>query len=244
VGAVTALTGQVVLGTATPSIHASGRDRDADVAVIRGALDVGIRVFDTARAYAPVGDPGYGERLVADAVGGEPDVLIGTKGGHWRTGADSWAVDNSPARLRADVETSLRELRMPALDLFFIHRVDDFAVPLEESVGALAELRDSGLVVRVGLSNATAAQLERAAAITRIDAVQNAAASDDTLAVCERLGIANILYSPLAGASGEPRQRLRALLDASPRRSVVTGAGRPESIADSAAALRPAEEDS
>lgn len=232
-----------MLGTATPSIHAAGRDRDADVAAIRGALDVGIRVFDTARAYAPVGDPGYGERLVADAVGGESGVLIGTKGGHWRTGPSTWVVDNSPARLRADVETSLRELRVDVLDLFFLHRFDDEAVPLEESVGALAELRVSGLVERVGLSNVTAHQLERATAITTIDAVQNAAATDDTLAVCERLGIANILYSPLAGVTDPPRDRLRALLAASPVRSVVTGATRPASIADSAAALTP-EEDS
>lgn len=226
-----------MLGTATPSIHAAGRDRDADVAAIRGALDVGIRVFDTARAYAPVGDPGYGERLVADAVSGEPGVLIGTKGGHWRLGPSTWTVDNSPARLRADVETSLRELRVDVLDLFYIHRFDDLTVPLEESVVALASLRDSGLVARIGLSNATAAQLERAAAIAPIDAVQNAAARDDTLAVCERLGIANVLYSPLAGVSGPPRERLRELLTASPVRSIVTGATRPESIADSAAAL-------
>jgi aryl-alcohol dehydrogenase-like predicted oxidoreductase len=195
-------------------------------------------VFDTARAYAPFGDPGYAERLLADALAGEPDLLVMTKGGHWRDGAQSWAVDNSPARLRADVETSLRELRTERLDLFFVHRVDDTTVPLEESVGALAELRDAGLIARVGLSNVAPDQLARAAALTPIGAVQNAAATDETLAICERLGIANILYSPLAGTSlRTPRARLAALLAASPVRSVVTGATRPESIADSAAAV-------
>ena len=198
---------RVALGTATMSLE-SGRDRGTDIATIRTAADAGIRLFDAARVYAPVGDPLYSEQLLAEALAGRDDVMIGTKGGHFRTAA-GYPVDNRPERLRSDVQLSLGALGVDAIDLFYLHRADDTTVPLEESVEALAALRDEGALVRIGLSNVTAEQLDTARGITTIDAVQNPyslarewgaigrEASVGALRRCEHLGIPFFGYSPL-----------------------------------------------
>src|SRR4051794_38035276 len=117
------LTGQVALGGATFSL-VPGFPEETAVAVIRAAVDAGVRVFDTARAYAPDGDPAHNEALFAKGLAGRGDVLIGTKGGHWRSGPREWDVDNSPARLRRDVDDSLRALGVDRLGLFYVHRAD------------------------------------------------------------------------------------------------------------------------
>ena len=261
------LTGQVALGTGAFSIE-GGRDRDADIKTLRAAADAGIRIFDAARAYAPVDDPLFSERLLAEALAGR-DVVIGTKGGHFRASPTQWAVDNSAERLRRDVDNSLRGLGVEIIDLYYIHRVDDLTVPVEEGVAALADLRAVGKIVRIGLSNATAEQIDRAVAITKIAAVQNrfSPASDwnpltraaglAALARCEELGIAHFGYSPLRGdrgvklaehfprlsvvaaARGVSLERLvlAGQLGRSPALSLVSGATRPETVVDAAAAM-------
>jgi pyridoxine 4-dehydrogenase len=249
---VTGLVGRVALGVAGLSF--APRDRSADLATIRAGIDAGTAILDTARAYAHVDATLYGEELAAEAARGT-NVIVGTKGGHSRTGATSWDVDISERRIRSDFETSLRVFGGDYLDLYYLHRVDLAEQPLEEGVSALASLRDEGKLARIGLSNVDIAALERASAVARIDAVQNhhsamGCESADVLAWCEANEVPFFAYSPVRSAAAAPRladmanardvslQRLqlRALLASSPVLSVVSGATRPESVLDSLAA--------
>jgi pyridoxine 4-dehydrogenase len=188
------LAGRSALGCAGFSF--SPVPEDDSVAVIRAAYDSGIRVFDTARAYAPVGDATHNERILARALAGRADAIVGTKGGHWRTDSDTFAVDNRPERLRQDVKTSLRALGAERLDLLFLHRADLGDVPIEDSVGGLEELRREGKIARIGVSNVTPDQLRRGAAVAPIAVVQNRLplrsdpGRNTVLSACEELGIA------------------------------------------------------
>ncbi|SFH21887.1 aldo/keto reductase [Streptomyces mirabilis] len=254
------LVGQVALGGVTFSLGPD-RKRSGDIATIRAAADAGIRIFDSARVYAPVDDPQHNERLFAHALKGRSDVLISTQGGHFRTGQETWDVDNSAARLRQDVAASLDALGVERIGLYYLHRADA-PHPIGESVSVLDEMRREGKIQRIGLSNVTAAQLEEAHSITSIDAVQNHhgvahADSSGVLRLCEKLSIPFFAYYPLRRDDGRPysegfprmgalaadrvislaRLLLRALLESSPVMSVVSGASRAESAMDSAAAL-------
>jgi aryl-alcohol dehydrogenase-like predicted oxidoreductase len=247
-----ALVGRVALGVASLSFEP--RDRAADLATIRAGIDAGAAVVDTARAYARVDAPLYGEELAAEAVRGT-SAIVGTKGGHSRTGASTWDADISADRIRADVETSLRVFAGERLDLFYLHRVDLAEQPVEEGVAALAVLRDEGKLARIGVSNVSVAALERAAAVARIDAVQNkhtamGRESAEVVAWCEANDVPFFAYSPLRHPAAAPhltaladargvsvqRLRLRALLASSPVMSVVSGATRRETVLDSLAA--------
>ncbi|RZT16754.1 aryl-alcohol dehydrogenase-like predicted oxidoreductase [Kribbella sp. VKM Ac-2569] len=248
------LVGRVALGVASFSF--APRDRSADLATIRAGIAAGTAILDTARAYAHVDAPLYGEELAAEAARGT-GVIVGTKGGHSRTGESTWDADISPHRIRSDVETSLRVFGRERLDLYYLHRVDLAEQPVEEGVSALAELRDEGKVARVGLSNVSVADLERAAAVARVDAVQNhhsaiGRESLDVLAWCEANEVPFFAYSPLRPSIAAPspqlaalaadrgvslqRLQLRALLASSPVLSVVSGATRPQTVLDSLAA--------
>jgi pyridoxine 4-dehydrogenase len=203
------LSGQVALGGATFSLVPDFPEERA-VEVIRAAADAGVRIFDTARAYAPDGDPTHNEALFAAALAGRDDVLIGTKGGHFRTGPREWDVDNSPARLRQDVDTSLRALGVDRLGLFYVHRADGrerfrggtgAPPPVGEAVAALDRLRQAGTIAGIGLSNVTAAQLDEAVGVAPVAAVQNnltvGTADDAVLRRCQELGIPFFAYAPL-----------------------------------------------
>jgi pyridoxine 4-dehydrogenase len=253
------LVGKVVLGTADLGIQ-PGRDRDADVAMLRAGLDAGATMLDTARAYAHADDPLFGERIAADAAGGREGVLIGTKGAHARVSEDDWDVDISPERIRADVDDSLLALRTDRIDLYYLHRIDlarEAGQPIEVGWPALVELRSQGKVARAGLSNVTVAELETAASIAPVDAVQNrhtaiGGESGDVIAWCEANDVAFFAYSPLripaltqtpalaaaALSRGLSLQRLllRGLLASSPVMSVISGATRIPTVLDSVAA--------
>ena len=251
---MTGLTGRVALGVASFSFEP--RDRSADLATIRAGIAAGAAILDTARAYAQVDAPLYGEELAAEAVQGT-SAIVGTKGGHSRTSATTWDADISARRIRSDVETSLRVFGREQLDLYYLHRVDLAEQPVEEGVAALSSLRDKGNLARIGLSNVSVAALERAAAVARIDAVQNhhsamGRESIDVLAWCEANGVPFFAYSPLRSSAAVPspqltaiadargvslqRLHLRALLASSPVLSVISGATRPETVLDSFAA--------
>jgi pyridoxine 4-dehydrogenase len=259
------LSGTVVLGTATMGLRAAERSRADDLTTIRLAYDLGVRAFDTARVYAPVGDPLYAEMLLSEALYGLDDVLVMTKGGHFRTGDRVFAVDNSPARVRRDVEDSLRALRTEEIDLYLLHRADDEAVPLSESVGELAALRDEGKIDRIGLSNVRLDQLLAALEVAPIAAVQNQysplcadwvpvsrAECEAVVAECEARGITYLAYSPLktdGPAVAELRpdlvnerrspaaSLLAEVLAVSPAVAVISGASRPETVRDALTAL-------
>ena len=133
-------------------------DPEGAKAVLRRAVDLGVNFIDTAYAYGPE----VSEELIAEALHPYPGGLaIATKGGLTRSGPGQWERDGRPEHLREVCEGSLRRLRVERIDLYQLHAVDP-KVPLEESVGALAELRDEGKIARVGVSNVDLGQLERA----------------------------------------------------------------------------------
>jgi pyridoxine 4-dehydrogenase len=241
------------LGTA-PIAFAGGTPATA-AATVHAALDAGVGLIDTALAYTRPGVESYAEQVVASALRAAPGArpLVATKGGHWRDG-DRFPVDGRPATLRAHCETSLRTLGVERVDLYFLHHVDP-AVPLTDSVGALAQLRQEGKVAAIGLSNVTVAQLDEARAAAPVAAVQNRLSYADpaglaTARACARRGVAYLAYSPLATPPGPALAAARAVAarhGASVQRVLLAwlraqapgivplvGASRPASIRDSA----------
>lgn len=179
------------------------------VAVVHAALDAGATLIDTADAYArDESEFGHNEELVARALagyGGDTSaVLVATKGGHTRRGTD-WELDGSPAYLRRACEDSLRRLGGDAIGLYQFHRPDP-ATPWDESMGALRQLADDGLVRMVGISNADIAQIDVARSIVgdALVSVQNQFSpgwrhSADELAHCAGHGLAFLPWSPFGG---------------------------------------------
>ena len=125
------------------------KDRDAAIAVLRRAVELGVNFIDTADSYGPE----VSEELIAEALHPYPGgLVIATKGGLTRSGPSQWERDGRPEHLREACEGSLRRLRVERIDVYQLHAVDP-EVPLEESVGTLSELRDEGKVGHVGVSN-------------------------------------------------------------------------------------------
>ena len=186
-------------------------DEDDAVAVVHAALDAGVTLVDTADAYSrDEAEFGHNESLVARALasyGGDPSsVLVATKGGHTRRGTD-WELDGSPAYLRRACEASLRRLGVEAIGLYQFHRPDP-ATPWEESMGALRELADDGLVRMVGISNADVGQIDAARSIVgdALVSVQNQfspgyRSSAGELAHCAAHGLAFLPWSPFGGVT-------------------------------------------
>jgi aryl-alcohol dehydrogenase-like predicted oxidoreductase len=175
-------------------------DREEAKAVLRRAVELGVNFIDTADSYGPE----VSEELIAETLHPYPGgLVIATKGGLTRPGPGRWEPDGRPEHLREACEGSLRRLRLERIDLYQLHTVDP-RVPLEDSVGALADLRDEGKIARVGLSNVDTAELERAREIVPVVSVQNRYSvadrdSDPVLDWCERQGLAFIPWGPLRG---------------------------------------------
>jgi pyridoxine 4-dehydrogenase len=182
-----------------PGIWGEPPDREAAKALLRRVLELGITLIDTADSYGP----DVSEELIAEALHPYPEeVVIATKGGLLRTGPGQWPTDGRPEHLKEACEGSLRRLRVDRIDLYQLHRPDP-AVPYEDSVGALAELREQGKIRHVGVSNVSVDQLATAASIVPVVSVQNRynlaeRASEDVLQVCERDGLAFLPWFPLA----------------------------------------------
>ena len=180
-------------------------DRNRSIAVLRAAVDAGTDFIDTAEAYGP----GVSEELIADALHPYPEgLVIATKGGVAKAAPDDIRADGSPAALRRSVHASLRRLRLDRLDLYQLHRPDP-AVPLTESVHALAELQDEGLIRHIGLSNVTATQLRAAQRVATIATVQNRFGlrdrGDDPLVdLLAEEGVAYLPYGPLGAHPMRP----------------------------------------
>lgn len=173
-------------------------DPAASRALLRRAADLGIELFDTADSYGP----GTAERLLREALHPYDGLLVATKGGFRRHGPHEWEADCRPASLRAACEASLRRLGLERIDLYQLHLVDP-AVPVEESVGALAELRREGAIRHIGVCNVDIEQLGRARETAELVSVQNRFSlvergSRDVLERCERDGIAFLAWAPLA----------------------------------------------
>ena len=235
-------------------------------AVVHAALEAGVTLIDTADAYAhDEAEFGHNESLVARALaswGGDTSaVLVATKGGHTRRGAE-WELDGSAAYLRKACEESLRRLGVEAIGVYQLHRPDP-ATPWEESMGALRSLVDDGLIRMAGISNADVTQIDAARAIVgdALVSVQNQfspgyRSSAGELAHCARHGLAFLPWSPFGGISSAKGlgstaaafAEVAAELGVSVYRVTVAwhlaqadvvvpipGASRPQSIVDSAA---------
>jgi pyridoxine 4-dehydrogenase len=179
-------------------------DRQYSLRLIRRAVELGCTLIDTAYSYGA----GMSEQLIAEALHPYPDdLVIATKGGMHRVREETFS-DARPETLRRECEESLRRLRLDRIDVYQLHRVDP-NVPLEESVGTLAELRAEGKIRHLGLSNVDVSQLERARRLVPIVSVQNRYSVVDrehepVLAACERDGLAFLPYSPLEGGATLP----------------------------------------
>jgi pyridoxine 4-dehydrogenase len=157
-----------------------------------------VNLIDTADAYGPE----VNERQIAGALHPYPDgLVIATKGSGTRESREHWGVDGRPQHLKAACEASLGRLHLDRIDLYQLHGVDS-EVPIEDSVGALAELRAAGKIRHIGLSNVNTDELARARRVAPVVAVQNPynvfdRRWDDVLAVCERDRLAFLAYFPL-----------------------------------------------
>jgi aryl-alcohol dehydrogenase-like predicted oxidoreductase len=167
---------------------------------IEMALEVGATHLDTADFYGP----GASEKLVGRAISGRrEEAVIATKTG-MRTGPDGRYVDGNPAYLREAIDASLRRLGVDAVDLYYLARVDR-KVPIEESVGALAELVTAGKVRHIGLCEASADTLRRAHAVHPIAALQTEyslferGVEREILPTLRELGVGLVAYRPLGG---------------------------------------------
>ena len=185
-----------------PGVWGAPRDRSEALATLRRAVELGVNFIDTAESYGPY----VSEELIAEALFPYPaDLVIATKGGFDRQGPDQWRPNGRPERLREALDGSLRRLRLERIDLYQLHRIDP-AVPADEQFGALQEMRASGLVRHVGLSEVNVPQIVRAGAFFPVVSVQNQYNVadrhwEDVLVHCEREGIAFIPWHPLgAGA--------------------------------------------
>jgi pyridoxine 4-dehydrogenase len=166
------------------------------VAFVREAVAAGVRHVDTAHLYTG----GESERAIGEALeDAAEDVLVASKGGY-RAG------EGRPDVLGAQIEQSLRSLRIEAIGLYYLHRVDP-ETPLEESLGAIKAYVDRGAIRHVGLSEVSVEQIERARQVVEIAAVQNRynlaeRGHDDVVDFCERERIAFVPYYPLRGDGG------------------------------------------
>jgi pyridoxine 4-dehydrogenase len=187
-------------------------ERENALRVLRRAAELGVNLVDTAHAYVRTE---VNELQIAEALHPYPEgLVIATKGGSYVTESGDWVNDGRPEAVRAHCEESLRQLRLERIDLYQLHAPDP-VVPIEETAGELARLRDEGKVRHVGLSNVGVEFLERARKVVPIVSVQNRynldhRASEDVLDHCERERIAFLPWYPLdVGRLAQRRGALR-----------------------------------
>jgi aryl-alcohol dehydrogenase-like predicted oxidoreductase len=206
--------------------YGSPQDRDdaESIATIHRALDLGCTFFDTADVYGA----GANEKLVGRALSGHrKDVILATKFGFVpaQPGQISITIDGSPRHAREAIDASLQRLGVDYVDLWYLHRIDK-AVPIEETIGAMAEAVTAGKVRHLGISEVAASTIRRAHAVHPIAAVQSEWSlwtRDPELTVwptCRELGIGFVAYSPLGRGflSGKVRD-VDELADADTRKN-------------------------
>lgn len=187
-------------------------DDDESMATIRAALELGVDFLDTSDVYGasditfgvPIRGFGHNEQLIGAAIAGHRDeIVLATKfAAKINDAEDGIAIDGRPEYVRTACEASLRRLRTDVIDLYYCHRLDP-NVPIEETVGAMAELVTAGKVRAIGLSEVGPDQIRRAHAIHPISALQSEYSlwerrvEDGITSTCRELGITLVPYSPL-----------------------------------------------
>ena len=234
-----------------PGIWGDPPDRDRAKEALRRAVELDVTFLDTADSYGPE----VSERLIAETLYPYPDELvIATKGGLVRPGPGRWVPNGRPEHLRRACEDSLARLRLDRIDLYQVHRPDPL-VPITESIGALAELKDEGKVRHIGVSNVTEDQFGEAERVTAIVSVQNRynvvdRSSEPMLDVCDQEMLVFIPWAPIEETSAIPaviaaarrhkateRQvALAWLLTRSPQVLPIPGSSNPEHVEENVAA--------
>jgi len=204
-----------------PGVWGEPDDPRAAEAVLRRAVEIGINLIDTADSYGPE----VNEIQISSALHPYPEnLVIATKGGYTRPGPGRWRTNGHPKHLREACEGSLRRLKLDRIDLYQLHRPDS-RIAFEDTVWALAELRDEGKIRHVGLSNVGVREIVMALDIVPIVSVQNCynltdRSSEAVIETCEREGIAFIPWFPLAtgklARSGGPLDEIATRHDATP----------------------------
>jgi aryl-alcohol dehydrogenase-like predicted oxidoreductase len=234
-----------------PGVWGDPPDRGRAKEALRRALALDVNFIDTADSYGPE----VSERLIAETLYPYPeDLVIATKGGLVRPGPGRWVPDGRPEHLRRACEVSLARLRLDMIDLYQFHRPDP-KVPIAESIGALAELKDEGKIRHIGVSNFTEQQLREAERITPVVSVQNRynaadRSSESMVDLCEQEMLVFLPWAPIQetnashavleavrnhGAS--PHQIVLAwLLARSPQILPIPGSGSPEHVEQNVAA--------
>ncbi|HNX05760.1 MAG TPA: aldo/keto reductase [Opitutales bacterium] len=196
--------GAIGLGCMGMSEFYGVRDDETSLRVLEKALEIGVTMLDTSDLY---GD-GHNEELLGRffkaSKGAREKVVLATKFGIRRLpGVYSRKIDNSPEYIRSACEASLKRLGVDAIDLYYVHRIEQ-GRPIEETVGVLAELVKEGKIRAIGLSEPSAATLEKACAAQTIAAVQSeyslwtrGAEKDGVLKTCKARGVGFVAYSPL-----------------------------------------------
>jgi aryl-alcohol dehydrogenase-like predicted oxidoreductase len=170
---------------------------------LKRAVDLGVNLIDTADAYGPE----TSELLIAEALYPYPKgLVIATKGGLTRPAPGQWVPDGTPQHLKQAVDGSLKRLRLERIDVYQLHRIDP-KVPMEESLGAIKEMKDAGKIRHVGLSNVEPEEIERARKIVPIVSVQNRyniedRKSENALTYCEKNDLGFLPWFPIGGTRG------------------------------------------
>jgi len=225
-------------------------DRDRAKATLRRAVELGVTFIDTADSYGP----DVSETLIAEALYPYPgELVIATKGGLVRPGPGRWVPDGRPEHLREACEGSLSRLRVDRIDLYQFHRPDP-KVPVGESIGMLAKLKDEGKIRHIGVSNFSEDLLREAERVTPVVSVQNRYNSSDRSSesmvdLCEQEDLVFLPWAPIQQSesravaeaarnhSVSPHQVVLAwLLARSPQILPIPGTGSPDHLEENVAA--------
>jgi pyridoxine 4-dehydrogenase len=185
------------------------KDRDQAKATLRRAVEMGVNFIDTADSYGP----DVSEILIAEALYPYPeDLVIATKGGKVRPGAFEWTNDGRPEHLREVLEGSLRKLRLEQIPLYQLH-APDANVPLEDSIGALVELKAQGKIRHIGVSNFTEEEIRIAQRLTPIVSIQNRyniedRSSESIVDLCEQERMVFLPWGPISTNESSEVQEL------------------------------------
>lgn len=232
----------VGLGCMNMSMGYGPADDATSASLLNDALEVGYTFFDTAALYGG----GHNESLISAAIGARrSEYVLATKGGYTRDPDGTSVINGSPDAIRRDCEASLSRLGMEHIDLYYLHRID-VAVPIEESVGAMADLKRAGKVRAIGLSEVCSEVLRRAHKEHPVGALQSEYSlwsrtpESGVLDLCAELGVSFVPFSPLGrGFLAGSAQDVTALPETDLRASIARPRFEPENFAHNVSLLEP-----